>query len=386
MSVSENLSGQARELLGDSRWLASRVDALYDELATLTKQTPPDAKFVDDLLILFPQVSSYGNVRKWTKLLSDTATNLFQELSQTPKKNLTYHFLVSHPREKVTANIAVSLKRARKRLLPVNLVDSYLTLFKNQVYRGVSETSPLLVESAIRTVRQVNVPQMQCNLYLTLAFTHLLWGDYPTSIKQADLAYRHAQHLQADYESGLAAHVLGKAYKASEQSDMAIFWQEKAECLFERSESFKELFLIQYERGIAAYTKKAFTTAQENFENALTHAGKQDDLELVELAREAAAIASIESGNIDTAKQALMQSLHFWQSQGQPLRIAHIYTNLGYLSSRSGENDLQAEYIANAKNALNDTDTAQDSTSHGSIEALRTFINKHGGEKPILDA
>lgn len=250
----------------EAGWLLTNAASLLDDFTIVFRQGGvPVSAAVSGLLLVYPYVIHYHDVKQWSNLLQ---VGLMAYERQFPRPimhentSASQFFLTDHEGDEVIeAEFAVALKRARKRIRPAMILQAYTNLLRKYVYHEAEHFNPRIIVSALSLGRQVNEQPAYGLLHLTLAYTYAQLGHFDKGLQQANTAYHYWRETREEYETALSLYAVATLLNRQGDFEAALPWFEQAE------RAFLDLNRPRY-RGYIAYEMSKGFLAQRDFPNA----------------------------------------------------------------------------------------------------------------------
>lgn len=348
-----SILGEAVNRRHDSGWLAHHVADVYDALVyELEQDGVPDAA-AERLLLVYPYVLPHGDIKRWTKLLQDTLTNIEKKTGQARKagsgSNLSLLYLLGGPSKPIETALNKALRRARQRLNPSVMLEAYINLFKSQVYRQTAEFNSNVIVAALDLARWVNDQDSYARLHQALAYAYNFWGNYDKAIDQAHLAFPHWEKKDDPYEAGLCAYAIAFALRSTGAFDSASEWLEKAGQLLARTEYHKQYALLAYETAGLLLYQLRYEEALQWIILGIEEAIKLGEPLTLAVLQQALAVAQTYTNRYDDAIENFARAEEFWITRGDnEAQLAHLYHARAFLEGRRGKRDVALDYLDKA--------------------------------------
>jgi tetratricopeptide (TPR) repeat protein len=246
------------------------------------------------------------------------------------------------------------VRRATRRQNTRAILDSYIGLFKLQVFQQTSTFTQEAVAGALELARLVNHPQLYARLYQALAYAYIFWGDYAKAIDRGHQAYGYWIDNDNAEEAGLCAYVIAIAYRWSGQYDHALTWLETAASYFSAVDYQRQHVLIANEMGTLYMLGMNFVAAEQWYHIALAEALKLDDAYTAALVQQCLGAAQAYLDKYKPAEEMLQEAISYWSAQEDHRNLASAHHTLAFLYGLMRENeqafaqlDLAVQMIAN---------------------------------------
>lgn len=252
----------------DAGWLNENEPMLYAYYTQVVKDGTVDSQIIDGLLQVYPYIFTYGKLKQWTKILFDILNNYNEQQTKKIEGNghsqsvADYFAHDLEPPEHAGRMIRAALRRARKRIDPVLMLELYVNLFKSQIYQQTDSFNEDTVYAAFDLVRQINDQEAYARLYQALSYAYNHWRDHDRALMYGQMAYDYWSRRKNKKELALSAYTIGIAYRLLGQLDEAESWLEVTADLFERTNLSNQYALIAGETGFLKMQKKSYEEAE----------------------------------------------------------------------------------------------------------------------------
>lgn len=353
MSLSRSWLDEAAIYYNDDAWLNEHIDDLFEKLTAAVDRQEQLVPVVDRILLIYPYTFPHDNVKRWTKLVKDAAIAIqerYNSAEQVPY-SVEQAYLMQMQRDDLAQYIEVAIHRARKRLKPATLLETYITLLRLRVHYLTGEIDREVVFSALKLAKVVNDQHAYMMLYQTLAFLYNAWGEFARAIEQAQSVYRYWQRQNNHYEAALSAYATAVAYTRLDHIEDGLHWLDISAQHFAKSKFKGQYALIAFETGNVHYQQQAYEAAAQWWQIALDEAVKRNYPPTTAVFRHALGMVQIRLGDYAGAEDNLKQALDFWRDR-DPAQTGHLYHTLAFLEGTRGNTGQALAYLDDATDQL----------------------------------
>ncbi|GEM_PF-1766663 len=340
---------QIHENYNKTEWLSQNAGQIYDVIATSVNNDDTASYAFDALLLVYPHILTLGDMKRWGKLIHEVLNTALKFHAKQPYagewNTIEQLYLTSGQSKSPETAFNKPVRRATRRQNPRAILDSYIGLFKLQVYRQSDLSKPEIINSVLDLARQVNNPQLYTRLYQALAYAYHFWGDHDKAIDRGQLAYNYWTKNNNDTEAGLSAYIIAASYRALEQLDQALSWMEVASGYLAKTELVQQYFIVVAETGSIYLMWEEYTVAQQWYDIAYNEALKLNDPLCIAFAQHCLGMAQTFLDQYESADDNLTKSLAFWEQTHDERQLAHIYHTIAYLEGRRGNKPKALEYL-----------------------------------------
>lgn len=309
----------------DSYWLSDNEDLLYAHFAKIAKKGNIDSQVIDSLLQVYPYIFTYGKLKQWTKILLDILKHYNKEQAHSGNGNghsqsISEFFAYDlEPPEHAGRMIRTALRRARKRIDPVLMLELYINLFKSQIYQQNDSFNEDAVLAAFDLARQINDQEGYARLYQALSFAYNHWRNHDRALMYGQMAYDYWSGRKNKYETGLSAYAIGVAYRLLEQLDEAEPWLEITADFMSRANQPNQYALIAGETGLLKMQQKSYEEAISWLTLSLREYQKLEARNFYSeaIVFQSLGLANINNENLDQAEIHLGAALTYFKEHDQ---------------------------------------------------------------------
>ncbi|MBC7871534.1 MAG: tetratricopeptide repeat protein [Chitinophagaceae bacterium] len=373
---------QMHKKYNETEWLSQNAGQIYDVIATSANNDDTASYAFDALLLVYPHILTLGDMKRWGKLIHEVLNSALKYHAKQPHSiewnTIGQLYLTSGQSKSPETAFNKPVRRATRRQNPRAILDSYIGLFKLQVYRQSELSKPEIINSVLDLARQVNNPQLYTRLYQALAYAYHFWGEHDKAIDRGQLAYGYWTKNNNDTEAGLSAYIIAASYRALEQLDQALSWLELASSHLAKTDLVQQYFIVAAETGSIYLMWEEYPVAQQWYDIAYNEAVKLNDSLSIAYAQHCLGIAQTYLNNYEAADNNLRQSLAFWEQTRDDRQLAHIYHSIAYLEGRRGNKSKALEYLKTSENiATTLTENQARDTHSDKIARLRRAIENN---------
>lgn len=336
----------------DVDWVSRNASDLYTTINATLNDENTASQARDALLLVYPRALIHGDVKKWGKMIHDAlAVSLKQVSKSIPEegyKTINDLYMTSGQSKSPETAIAKPVRRATRRQNPRAILDSYIGIFKLQVYQQTSSFTEKAVAGALDLARLVNHPQLYARLYQALAYAYIFWGEYDRAIDRGQQAYAHwTNHGNAE-EAGLTAYVIAIAHRWLGQYDEAITWLQMSSLHFSDSAYTQYKMIVEAEMGAVHLLQFQFAEAEACYQAALYEAQNLKDDYTSALLLHSTSIAQMYQEKLADAAQSLGKAYEYWQANPDPRQLSHIHHTFAYLRGLQNEREQALDHLRQA--------------------------------------
>lgn len=368
----------------DRLWLDAHAETLFDAISDALQQgAEGSARAVDSLLCAYPYVIGHSDVKKWSKLLQDAL--MAYEKQNPPRRIAAQHpvtalYLTTHEGDEVIeAEFNVAIKRARKRIRPLMIVEAYTNLMRLFAFNHGGSFDRQHFYHALELARQVCQPEADARVRVAIAYLHAYLGEDAQAFEQARQAYTAWHPTGDERHQGLSAFAVGSSLVRQGQFPLAVPWLQRA------ADRFTDIGRPDY-HGYACYEIGCYYLkhgdvigAQSWLNCALEQIAIVEEPFMLALARHALGEAHMRQGDYEPAKSALYEALAHWESAGERMQAGRTLQVLARIEGLTGNHDAAHNHLNQSEAHLNN---AEDNPARAellaALHALREALHQGG--------
>lgn len=328
------LVNDAKENYNDNLWLSEN----HTDLQAIIRSALRDETLIPDVvyvvLLVYPYVIRDGLDQKlWTQILQETF-----KVERVGLPSLEDIETLTLDRQ-----IRTALRRARKKVMPRQMLEVYVNLFLSQVYKKSLHFDTQVVLASKDLARIVNNQKAYGKLNQALAVAYNHWFKPALAIDHARLAYSYYFRKNKRNDAGKAAHSIAISYRMLNQTDDALEWIETAGNLLVGAPVTRHYGCVPCERGLIHYIRGEYEEAEQWLQIAIEEAQQIEASDITMTARESLALTLMQVDRLAEAETILHEVLNYHLKNTSPYDAMRVYENLGHcLSAQGNKADAQA--------------------------------------------
>lgn len=210
---------------------------------------------------------------------------------------------------------------------------------------------------ALEAAEEANDPHQQADCYNALGTVQWNMGNFPRAIEMYEKAARFADKSENANALGMAEIGLGNVYADMERPNDAVDHYARALKYLEDTENFQQIARAHNNLGDTYLLMKEWDKALESLEKAVEFADTGGWLNMKSWAEVNTAIALINKGELERAKEMLDSSLSFLEKIGDRAGIGAAYQAYGMLNMAKKDWDMAILSIQRAVDTFTEINT-----------------------------
>lgn len=350
----------------DSLWLTENHTDLQASIRGALRDNTLTSEAVYAVLLAYPYMIRDGLDQKlWTQIV--------QEVFKAERTGIPG--LEDIETLTLDRQIRTSLRRARKKVMPPQMLGAYINLFLSQVYKKSLHFNTQVVLAAKDLARIVNDQKAYAELNQALAIAYNHWNQPILALNHAHLAYSYYRNKKR-YDAGKAAHSIAISHRLLSETDDALEWIEIAGDLLVNAPVSRHYGCVPCERGLIHFMRGEYEAAEQWLTNAIDEANQMEAPDIAVTARESLALAWMNNNRLDDAEDILHEVLAYHQKNNAGYDVIRVYENLGYCLNAQGNKSEALEALQKAFDIYHSLDRAEhDAIYLERLEALKAHIN-----------
>jgi hypothetical protein len=337
--INEDLMVDVRTHHDDALWVDDNAHDLYLTLKHIIKDRKRVSEVIHVLLLIYPTLLNRDDLRKWAKL----TYRVHRKVNNIKKKQEEYKPLLVPSIQDVYVVTPVAATRAKprkhrsERINQRELLEVYLELLAQLVYREAPDSASKMIISAMKFVRIVNDQYYYNKFYQTLAFIHVANARFDKAVDIGNLAYKYWKDHDDVVEAGLTAFALAMAYRGMRNWEESSSWLDVASDVFASIDYPKQFGLISLERSCNYLYLNKYDMARQWATDALNEFAAEGRPHHVALADHTVGLAFAYSDQYDEAFLHLYSARDYWEETDNLYQSIHINHTIAFTEARRGK-------------------------------------------------